>query len=116
MRSFSLLAIVLLLAACTPSPVTPPPDGSDGAPPRPPAADSAPPTIVVNPACAAACAAMAAAGCSEGKAATCPTTMTKIDADRLISGGNHLPITCAACAGAKTAADVAALCGSSCSP
>lgn len=118
MRAIAVVFVVpalggALLLACPPSPVPPPapPDASDAAPVA--VADSAP-APGVTPACVAACAAMAAAGCSEGRAASCPLTMQHIDADRLIAGGNHLPITCAACASAKTPADVAALCGSSC--
>ena len=112
MRFFALL---LLAAACTP-PVAPPnpPDASDASPPPPDAA--VPPGPPASAVCVQACAAIASAGCSEGRSATCAVSMTKIDADRLIRGGNGQSITCSACATAKTAADVAAVCGSSCSP
>lgn len=106
---WTLLCIVLALAACTPSPNSPAsPDASDAAPRAVPTSASAQ--------CAAACAAMAAAGCQEGSDPACPLTMTKVESDRLIRTPSGQPVTCAGCAAAKTAADVGASCGSSCTP
>jgi len=88
-----------------------------GCPSRSPGAGPVPvPVDAALAPCVAACTTMAALGCASGNASTCPVTMTKIDADKEIRGGNGLAITCSGCASAKTAADVAALCGSSCSP
>lgn len=122
----SLLAVVLL-CGCPPSPQPPPapPDASDA---RAPVSDSAPeaspgPDAAPAPApgplsqnCVAACAAMAAAGCKEGKTPTCGTVMTRVESDRLIRNAKGTPVSCTECAGSKSAADVAELCGSSCTP
>lgn len=75
--------------------------------------DSAPP---VSDACVSACAAMAAAGCSEGRASTCPGAMQRINDDRLIVDPAGVPVACTPCSVARTPAQVAALCGSSCTP
>ena len=75
--------------------------------------DSSPP---VSDPCVAACAAMAAAGCSEGRSSKCAPSMQKINDDRLIVGPDGAPVSCSVCAGARTPADVAHLCASSCTP
>lgn len=105
--------LMLALAACTPSNGAPSTDAAPSPAPAPPTT-AAP--VVVDPACATACAAMAAAGCSEGKSAACAAAMSRVESDRLFRTPSGSAVSCQACAGAKTPADVANLCASSCSP
>ena len=112
MMRCNLLWALLVLGACTPTPPAPQPP-----PPPPDASDAA--TAIPGPYsvdCARACAQMAAVGCREGRVATCPKAMTESDADRLIRLPSGQSMTCGGCAGARTPADVVALCASSCTP
>lgn len=121
-----LLAFVLcaagLLACPPPAPPGPvPPDASDAS-----ALGESAPAPPGSPACAAACATMGA-WCSEGRDPYCASTMTRVEADRLIVPrvcpntsfgvpGVGCTMTCAWCAKATSGAEVTAFCASSCSP
>lgn len=112
------LLIAILAGACRPV-VPPSPDAADSSPAA--SADAAPtpgpeagPPLEGSPGpvsdCAAACAALAAAGCTSQTQGDCPTTLSKLDADRLRRNpdtGRHL--SCVDIARVKTPADAHAL-------
>jgi hypothetical protein len=95
----------LVLTACpAPGPVAPPnPDASDAASY---AADA--PSTPGSPACAAACAHLITIGC--GQIYTCPSTLTKVEADRMLANpaNGRRPLTCADLSAAASVADVQA--------
>ena len=117
MRCWTLLAMVLVLAACPPAPVPPPqpPDASDA---TAPVLDAAPsPADVVEAApvppgdaslpstpCQSACANLAAVRCPEGAAADCVRTFAHIESERVrrtpdTGPGKGFPLTCLMLAG-----------------
>jgi len=97
-----------LSLGCPPAPPAPmPPDASDASPPAPPAADAAP-----SSPCTQACARMTTLGCT-GITPTCPATMTKLEADRLIRAPSGQPVSCACIAAAANKAAVVG-CGIGC--